>query len=235
VQTIDPQDFLDVVKPELERGDADSLARAVAARWTPRQVARLLREGDPNARRAAAMVLGLIGDVRVAQALTRALRDPDAQVNRMAEHSLWAIWFRSGNDAATAEFRRGVAALSEERFDDAAQHFRAAATHDPTFTEAYNQCAIAHYLAGRWLDSLRWACAVIKRLPTHFGALAGMGHCYAQLGRLDMALRCYRHAVRVNPHLQGVAQAIRRLEAVHAIERKANDLSGEYSIDRMPV
>ena len=35
-------------------------------------------------------------------------------------------------------------------------------------------------------------------MPFHFGALAGLGHCYAHEGKLVPALRCYEQALAIN-------------------------------------
>jgi tetratricopeptide (TPR) repeat protein len=66
-------------------------------------------------------------------------------------------------------------------------------------------------------------------MPTHFGAIAGMGHCYTQLGQLDQALECYRRALEINPRMSTIARMIDRLEAR---QRMRNDLSGEFLVDQ---
>jgi tetratricopeptide (TPR) repeat protein len=35
-----------------------------------------------------------------------------------------------------------------------------------------------------------------------------MGHCHAHEGRLPEAINCYQRALEINPHLDGVRQAI---------------------------
>jgi len=48
-------------------------------------------------------------------------------------------------------------------------------------------------------------------MPCHFGAWAGMGHCHAHVGRLDEALKSYERALSINPHLDGVREAVNEL------------------------
>ena len=48
-------------------------------------------------------------------------------------------------------------------------------------------------------------------MPCHFGAWAGMGHCYAHLGKHDEAIRSYEKALEINPRLEGVRQGIESL------------------------
>ena len=52
----------------------------------------------------------------------------------------------------------------------------------------------------------------VEHMPLHFGAWAGMGHCHAHLGRIQEAVECYRRALSINPHLDGIPQAILELE-----------------------
>ncbi len=85
----------------------------------------------------------------------RVLRDPDPIVNEMAEHALWSIWFRCGKThEANHELCLGTKALNHRDFDLAISHLTRAIELDPTFAEAYNQRAIAHYLQERYDDSI---------------------------------------------------------------------------------
>lgn len=209
---IDPKQFLAVVRSPLEAGNAEELAEAVLGRWKPKQVCELLSAPEVDVRRVAAVTLGLVGDRSCVGCLTRALQDEDEQVNQMAEHGLWAIWFRSGDARASLPFREGVAMISTEAYEQAIDRFREAIRIDPDFAEAYNQCGIARFFMGHWRDSIEDCKQTLLRQPGHFGAAAGMGHSYTHLGDLHRALDCYRRAVTINPNMPAIARAIERLE-----------------------
>lgn len=211
---IKPCDFLDAVRPALETGDASLLAERVRRRWTPAAICTLLCHEDSNVRRIAAVTLGLVGDDTCVDNLAKALHDPDSQVNEMAEHGLWSIWFRSCKVPAAAEaLQKGMAKLAEESYDAAIDHFRQAIAHDPSFAEAYHQSSITRFFLGQWRDSAEDARQALLRQPCHFGAVASMGHCYTHLGDLKQALDCYRRAIAINPRLTAIAQAVERLES----------------------
>ncbi|MFA9479087.1 tetratricopeptide repeat protein [Phycisphaerales bacterium AB-hyl4] len=212
MKKIEPQHFLDVVRPPLAQGDAAELARAVLERWSARDVCVLLQCPQQDVRRVAAVVIGLVGDGSCIGCLTHALHDTDEQVNQMAEHGLWSIWFRASQPAAAQPFHEGVALLSMECQDDAIRKFTQAIDADPDFAEAYNQRSIAHFLAGRWQAALDDGHETIARMPIHFGAIAGMGHCHAHRNELDHALACYRRALAINPRMPAIARAVERLE-----------------------
>ena len=48
-------------------------------------------------------------------------------------------------------------------------------------------------------------------MPCHFGALAGMGHCYAHLGDCGRAIDCYEKSLSINPHMCGIREAVQEL------------------------
>ncbi len=225
--TIDGQAFLNLTLPAIRNCDAATLAQSVLSRWTPAQICKLLKHANVDVRRVATVTMGMIGDMSHNSCLTHALSDADRQVNQMAEHALWSIWFRSGSPQAARPFREGLEHLSADQHETAIQKFHQATTVDPDFAEAYNQWGIACFLAARYDESIKACRRAIQLVPTHFGAISGMGHCFAQLGELNLALRCYRRARRINPHLEGIADAITRLQT------KISDMSdsGFFELD----
>lgn len=221
----DGSTFLANVRPALEKGDARELARVVARGWSAEQLCGFLHSPDTDVRRVTAFALGLVGDMKVVPCLSLALRDADEQTNQMAEHGLWSIWFRSGNLKAAKPFREGVTMLGAEAYQKAIECFREATRIDPEFAEAYNQCAIAHFFLAQWDDSIEQCKLAIEVVPTHFGAICGMGHCYTQLGGLKRALECYKRALKINPRMPAIVKACERIEQRM---REANDSSGMF-------
>lgn len=205
---IDAHEFLATIRPALAENDLQRVAQQLRRRWQPADIQPLLENEDPDVRAAAASALGLIGDLLVTPALNTALRDRELTVNQAAENALWSIWFRSGNAGSATPFQQGMMHLAAEQYQRAVTCFEQACTLDPTFAEAYNQCAIAHYLLGQWDQAITHCQRTIERIPAHFGAILGMGHCHAQKGDIDQAFACYRHALQINPHMPAIAAAI---------------------------
>jgi len=222
---VDADAFVDLARPILARGDASQLARAIGYRWTASQIADLLSHADADVRRLAAISVGLIGERTIACRLATALHDRDEQVVKMAEHGLWTLWFRSGSDEAREPFEEGLTLLNQQRCTDAIARFERATRIDPHFAEAYNQCALAHETLEQWRDGIADCRRAIEHMPCHFGAIACMGHCYAQLNDMHRALACYREAVRIHPRLLGVRAALERLERSIG---NVNDHSGHF-------
>ena len=181
-------------------------------RWSLTQIKEFLKCDNLDARKVAALSLALVGGKCCLGPLAELLRDPDPIVNEMAEHSLWSIWFRSGKVAeANHELCRGTKALNRREFDEAIAHFSRAIDSDPSFAEAYNQRAIGYYLKERYDDSIADCLQTVERMPCHFGAWSGMGHCHAHCGRIAQAIESYEEALKINPHLNAVRQVITEL------------------------
>src|SRR6202042_2787409 len=117
-------------------------------------------------------------------------------------------WFRCGTPSANTELCRGTKALNARNFAVAMEHFDRAIAMDEDFAEAYNQRAIAFYLQEQYQESIADARRAVEKMPCHFGALAGMGHCYLNLGELQDAMKCYEQALAINPHLDCLNQTV---------------------------
>ena len=209
---VDARQFLEVTRDPLAEGNADRLAAVVEQRWSAEQLCPLLKQADVDVRRVAAVVLGLVGGLEVAHYLVDALKDEDGQVNHMAEHALWAIWFRSCSCQACEPFQRGVELLAEEAYEEAVDAFHESLAIDPGFAEAHHQCAIALFFLNRWDDSIAENLAALAENAAHFGAMTGIGHCYAHLAQLDKARWWYGRALEVNPRMPTIRRAIKRLQ-----------------------
>jgi tetratricopeptide (TPR) repeat protein len=205
---IEPQTFVSVVRPLLESNDPQGLVDAIHTRWNTGQVARLLTSPDRDARKVALVCLAMVGDRCCIEAVQTQLADPDATINEMAEHALWSIWCRLGSAQSNAELCRGSKAMACRCIDQAIDHFDNAIAADPQFAEAYNQRAIARFLKEQFEESIADCRKAVRLMPGHFGALAGMGHCFLHLGQLDHALRAYERAIAINPQLHCVGQTV---------------------------
>ena len=60
----------------------------------------------------------------------------------------------------------------------------------------------------------------MKRNPNHFGALAGYGQIYFQLEQYEKAIEYWKRALRVNPNMDSIEDAIRNAERMLAEKRK---------------
>ena len=184
---IDPGNFVAAVTPALKRNDLQGLHDMLVEKWTAEQIIALLASPHQDARKVAALCLSLVGCPQCLKPIAEQLKDPDPMVNQMAEHAMWCIWMRGG----TKEANHQVC---------------------PTFSEAYNQRAIAKFLMDDFRPSIDDCRKTVELMPIHFGAWAGMGHCHAHLGEFEQAVETYEKALSINPHLTCVQQTIHELK-----------------------
>jgi tetratricopeptide (TPR) repeat protein len=211
-QPIQPDEFVAAVKPLLESRDLKQLLQFLRAHWTGEQIVELFKSRHCDARKVAALALSLVGGACCLGPLSEQLKDPDPMVNEMAEHALWSIWFRSGSEPANQQLGRGAQAMERREMQQAIDCFTRAIEMDPNFAEAYNQRSIAHFLLDHSDEAVSDCQRTVELMPCHFGAWAGLGHCHANAGRFDEALKCYKQALAINPHFECLAEACEELE-----------------------
>jgi len=100
--------------------------------------------------------LGLVGDGRVQDCLTAALRDEDAQINELAEHALWSIWFPGRDGRGLAPFScRGMESMEKEDTVRRVRPFPAGRTRRTRISRRLStSCAIAHYLLEEYVEAI---------------------------------------------------------------------------------
>jgi tetratricopeptide (TPR) repeat protein len=175
---------------------------------------------DVETRRQAAAWLGEVGAMTDAAVLLAALSDADEMVRALAEHSVWQVWSRSGDAETDHLLQAGIEQMGRSEGPAAVSTFTAVIQRRPDFAEGWNKRATVYFLMGEYEKSLKDCDEVMKRNPSHFGALAGYGQIYLQLDQPERALEYFRKALRVNPNLRGVAQIIPQLERALMERRK---------------
>lgn len=187
---------------------------------TREEALEALGKGDVEARREGAAWLGETGTMSDVPLLIKALRDPDAVVRGLAEHSLWGVWSRSGDPEVDALFQRGMDQMDRGDIPGAIETFSQVIEKKPEFAEGWNKRATLYYFAGDYARSLADCEEVIKRNPVHFGALSGFGLNYFRLGKLETALDYFERALATNPNLTDVETAAEELKRLLRERRK---------------
>jgi tetratricopeptide (TPR) repeat protein len=187
---------------------------------TRAQAIKALEQPAPAERAAGIARLAEIGMMADADRLVPRLADRDEQVRELAGLAMWQIWGRSGDRAIDALFEQGVQQMEAADLQRALATFTTIIRRKPTFAEGWNKRATIHFLLGNNELSLKDCYEVLKRNRNHFGALSGMGQIYLNLGDPDHALEYFVRALKVNPNLPGVIEAVRVLEQRQADRRR---------------
>ncbi len=151
-------------------------------------------------------------------ALFADLADPETKNWQIVEQDIWREWSRSGSAAMDLLLQRGRAAMAADEVPVAIGHLTALTDHAPEFAEGWNALATAYFQAGEFGPSIDAIKHVLALNPRHFGALSGLGSIFESLGYDEDALAAYKAALVIDPHLDGVAEAISRIEKANAGE-----------------
>ena len=119
---------------------------------------------------------------------------------------------QAGDDKVDALMAIGVAGLNGADYDRALDAFNQMVRLAPNFAEGWNKRATTLYLMGRFADSVKDVEKVLALEPRHFGALSGLGLCYAHLNKDREALRAFEKAATVDPNLPGLKLRIDELK-----------------------
>lgn len=141
------------------------------------------------------------------------LQGADERAAARIEREIWNEWSKSGSAAMDLLLQRGRDAMAAGQTQAAIEHFTALTDHAPDFAEGWNARATAYFQAGQLGPSVNDIAQVLTLNPRHFGALSGLGMIFEQLEQPDKALEAYRAALAIHPRLQGVIEAVERLEA----------------------
>jgi tetratricopeptide (TPR) repeat protein len=185
---------------------------AQAASLTRDQALKALDHPDATARIEGVERLGAIGRPADADRLMRRLSDADPEVRSAAGDAIWQIWSRSGDSAIDKLFARGVEHMQGQMFEEALTVFNQIVARKPAFAEGWNKRATVYFLLDENEKSLKDCDEVLKRNPNHFGALSGAGQIHLRLGHLQEALEFFQRALKVNPNLDAIRQAIPIIE-----------------------
>lgn len=142
-----------------------------------------------------------------------ALKAADAAESQRLEQEIWNEWSKSGSAAMDLLLQRGRDATMAGENEVAIEHLTALTDHAPDFAEGWNARATAYYQAGLYGPAIEDIARTLTLNPRHFAALSGLGMIFEELGQPEKAIEVYRAALAIHPHLQGVLDAVARLEA----------------------
>lgn len=127
------------------------------------------------------------------------LKNPDEAVRNQATQELWRIWFLQKGMYGWELLQRSQILIEAGEVTQAEALLTEIINDQPDFVEAWNRRAVLYYTLGQYQKSLNDCEMVVKLNPIHFGALHGMGLCYAALGNYSAAIQTFRKALEIQP------------------------------------
>jgi len=136
----------------------------------------------------------------------------DAQQATPIEQAIWARWADSGSPTVNILLERANAAESAGDAELAERFLDQASDLAPDYAETWNRRANLYYSTDDYPGAIAAIQETLKREPRHFGALAGLGLIYEELGQQRSAREAFRAALVIHPHYEVALQGVRRLE-----------------------
>ena len=159
----------------------------------------------------ALWVTGARADSRLDDLFQQLQSATDAEAVNITE-DIWREWSKSGSPALDFLLKRGEQAMAAGNPQDAVDHATALIENAPDFAEGYDLRATAYFQMGELGLAVGDISRVLALNPRHFGALAGLGAIFEQLNEPSKALEVYREALKINPHMADVKDAIARID-----------------------
>jgi tetratricopeptide (TPR) repeat protein len=128
------------------------------------------------------------------------LKNPDEMVRQEATAELWRLWFHQKGVLGFELLQRSQTMLQAGGITDAETVLNQLIADMPDFAEAWNRRAVLYYVLKQYKRAIADCQMAIQINPVHFGALHGIGLCYAALGEYREAIRAFRKALEVQPY-----------------------------------
>ncbi len=128
------------------------------------------------------------------------LKNPDATIREQATRKIWRIWFQQKGIYGLEKIDHSQKLLDAGEIADAEFVLTKLVKEQPDFAEAWNRRAFLYYSIGNYQKSLEDCQMVIQINPVHFGALHGMGLCYAALREYSQAIQAFQKALKIQPY-----------------------------------
>ena len=130
------------------------------------------------------------------------LKNPDETVREQATRKIWRIWYQQKGIYGLEKIEHSQKLLDAKKITEAEAVLTELISTQPDFAEAWNRRAYLYYSIDEHQKSLYDCQKVVQLNPVHFGALHGMGLCYAAMGNYVEAIKAFRKALQIQPYSQ---------------------------------
>ena len=127
------------------------------------------------------------------------------------EDLIWSHWISHPHPEAENTMTAAVEAIAAGAYDLARPLLDRLIADYPDWAEAWNKRATLAFIEKRDADALADIEQTLSREPRHFGAISGFGQICLRHGRMREARAAFQIALAINPHLDGLREAVRDL------------------------
>lgn len=131
--------------------------------------------------------------------LLQALKDQNETVRNQAIGEFWHMWFHQKGTQAAKRLIESQTLVETEQNAKAKAILDELIDTQPDFAEAWNRRAVLFYMEGNYPAAIADCQKTLELVPHHFGALHGLGLCYASVGNYQDAIQCFRRTLELQP------------------------------------
>jgi tetratricopeptide (TPR) repeat protein len=153
-----------------------------------------------------------VSDPALDELFSDLLAAPTAAEAAVVEQQVWQTWGQSGSATVDILIERADAAEAAGDKPLALRFVNQATELAPSYAGGWYRRSILRYDADDRAGAITDIRETLKREPRHFGALAGLGMIYEDMGQEKAALEAYRAALEIHPFLDAAKQGVSRLE-----------------------
>lgn len=142
----------------------------------------------------------------------RLARSGSAQEAEPIENQIFALFEASGSPTIDLLMARATAATTGGDIDTARKLFVSVTDIAPKFAEGWHARAQLQQQDGEDEAAMLSLQKTVTLNPRQFAAMTELGDLLEEYGNKAAALKLYRRALALDPHLEGAAAKIRQLE-----------------------
>jgi hypothetical protein len=215
--------------------DAARFALEVSSSYSGSTLLKMLETGGTELRRAAALVLGMLGEHEAIEPLGRCLSDPDRGVRLAADDSFRGLLLRDAAPVHQQQLLQVMHLNDGGEFAAALPGALILTDRAPCFAEAHHQLAICWlglgdlHAAENAYRSCLWWCRF------HYPSWIGFAHCRLRASDpssndVIVGLKALQRAISICPDLESARLEARQIERSLCADDQDElaDLDGEF-------
>ena len=136
---------------------------------------------------------------------------PEGFDARVTEKTILNVFAQSGSATADLLMDRAASALLDDDLDMALALLNRITELQPDFAEGCHRRSQIYFQQEDYTNAMVDLQQVLRLEPRHFVAIRSLGFVLLETGDEEGALKAFRMALRLNPHMEDVQQTIMKL------------------------
>jgi tetratricopeptide (TPR) repeat protein len=182
-----------------------------------------IKNGNSRDRLFSAYLLSRKGLKEYQAFLVEYLQSDDSHERILAAQMLQDVWANEAGPDSRQILNQSRILLGQGNYKESIRKLTFLLRRKPHFAEAYNQRAMAYYVAGSYDASIQDCRDALELNPWNYTAMSGMGESLLKLSRYNEAAKSFENALEIYPDLGAVQNLLKRTQQL--IRNRNKDLA----------